>query len=254
MNIKIKFKGKPIRICLRRHSDFSSFYQAFIENSYPNILKNISNEDTVIDAGANIGIFTLLASQIAKNVIAIEPDEENLKILELNLNMNEIRNVTVIKKGLYHHSNEILHFKSDGVMSAFSSNGEKMVETTTLDDVIEESNLELKSLILKMDIEGAEKYAFKNMEKTAKVLKIFEAEIHDEECEEVMRKYLGNQFIFHEEKAQSMKNVYKFALKHPIKTFKLEYSNKFRTARRLLKASERNYQGKYPKIVFAEKQ
>ena len=249
MNIKIKFKGKSIRICLRRHSDFSAFYQVVVENSYPNILKSISNEDIVIDAGANIGVFTLLASQVAKNVIAIEPDEENLKILELNLNMNKITNVILIKKALYYHSNEILSFKSDGVMSAFSSNGDKRVETITLDDIIEESNLEPKSLILKMDIEGAEKYAFKSMEKTTKVLKFFEAEIHDEECEEVMRKYLGNQFIFHEEKAQSMKNVYEFALKHPLKTFKLEYSNKFRTARRLLKARERNYQGKYPKIV-----
>ena len=105
-----------------------------------------------------------------------------------------------------------------------------------------------------MDIEGAEKYVFKSMEKTTKVLKMIEAEIHDEECEDVMRKYLGNQFILHEEKAQSMKNVYKFALKHPFKTFILEYNNKFQTARRLLKAMERNYQGKYPKIVFAKRQ
>ena len=141
MNIKIKFKGKRILICLRRHSDFSSFYQVFIENSYPNILKSISSEDTVIDAGANIGIFTLLSSQVAKNVIAIEPDEANLQILEQNLNMNKITNVTMIKKGLYHRSNEVLSFKSDGVMSAFSSNGEKRVETITLDDVIKELNL-----------------------------------------------------------------------------------------------------------------
>ena len=225
-----------------------------MENSYPNILKNISNEDTVIDAGANIGIFTLLASQVAKNVIAIEPDEENLKILEINLNTNKITNVMLIKKALYYRSNEILSFKSDGVMSALSSSGEKKVETITLDDVIVASGLKPESLILKMDIEGSEKYAFLGMDKTLEVLKMFEAEIHDEECEEVMVKKLAHLFVLHNETTDNMKNVYKFALKHPLKTFKLEYGNKFRTVRRLLKTRKRNYQGKYPKIVFGEKQ
>ncbi|WP_393972243.1 FkbM family methyltransferase [Oxyplasma meridianum] len=62
------------------------------------MLKNISNEDIVVNAGANIGIFTVLASSLAKQVIAFEPDIANLRILRENLELNKIKNVTVISR------------------------------------------------------------------------------------------------------------------------------------------------------------
>ncbi len=59
---KIRAGHGKMKINLSRHSDFSSLYQVFVENSYSNILKNMSGNDIVVDAGANIGIFTLTAS------------------------------------------------------------------------------------------------------------------------------------------------------------------------------------------------
>ena len=85
MIIKIKFKGFLFRLYLERHSDFSAFYQVFLEKTYPNLITKIRTGDTVIDAGANIGMFTVIASLLAGDgghVIAIEPDPQNLKILK----------------------------------------------------------------------------------------------------------------------------------------------------------------------------
>lgn len=85
MIVKIKFKGIKMKFALKRHSDYSSFYQVFVENSYPNLLRLLKAGDTVIDAGANAGLFTVMASSLvgeSGRVIAVEPDPENIVTLK----------------------------------------------------------------------------------------------------------------------------------------------------------------------------
>ena len=64
MIAKVKFKDIKMKFALNRHSDYSSFYQVFVENSYPNLLRLLKDGDTVIDAGANAGVFTVMASYL----------------------------------------------------------------------------------------------------------------------------------------------------------------------------------------------
>jgi FkbM family methyltransferase len=56
--------------------------------------ENLKPEWNVIDVGAHIGYHTLLFSKKCKQVFAFEPDPENFEILERNLRMNKIGNVS----------------------------------------------------------------------------------------------------------------------------------------------------------------
>ncbi|MEM3192072.1 MAG: FkbM family methyltransferase [Candidatus Parvarchaeota archaeon] len=118
--IKVKFQKAHLKFILKRHSDFSSFYQVFVEKSYPHLLELTRSGDTIIDAGANIGIFTTIASVLVGDpgsVIAIEPDPDNLAILKDNIRINNLKNVTLIERALYNLDNVTLNFQQDGVMS-----------------------------------------------------------------------------------------------------------------------------------------
>ncbi|MDW7776908.1 MAG: FkbM family methyltransferase [Methanosarcinales archaeon] len=59
---------------------------------------DIKETDVVLDIGANIGAFSMIASKKAKHVYAIEPlfsDE-----IKDNISVNNIKNITVIESGL----------------------------------------------------------------------------------------------------------------------------------------------------------
>lgn len=51
---------------------------------------------TVIDIGANIGYFTLLAATLTDDVVAIEPEARNVAELEVNVKLNGCNNVSII--------------------------------------------------------------------------------------------------------------------------------------------------------------
>lgn len=51
--------------------------------------------DTAIDAGANIGSYTLPLARKFRNVIAFEPDPASSNLLRLNARVNKLSNVTV---------------------------------------------------------------------------------------------------------------------------------------------------------------
>lgn len=260
MIININFNGKKIKIYLERHSDFSAFYQVFVEKSYPNLMSKINKGDIVIDAGANIGMFSIMASVLigkTGKIIAIEPDPENIRILKRNLELNNIKNIIIIDKALYSKSGERIGFYLDGVMSRISKVNDNVpnncieVETITLDEII--FNLNLQPKILKMDIEGAEKFALLGSQSTFKTIDYFEGEIHSLEDYNVLLRY-SDQFLFKEEPVESMRDVLLFSLRHPLKILNVELNNKFLTTRRILASLIRSEQPeKFPMIIYGEK-
>lgn len=60
-----------------------------------------------LDIGANIGNHTLFFSNIFDQVISFEPSERNVWILKANLELNNIKNVIVVPKGLSDESGYI---------------------------------------------------------------------------------------------------------------------------------------------------
>ena len=125
---------------------------------------------TVVDVGANIGIYTLIAARRNPNgrVIAIEPNAENADVLERMIKVNSLRNVTVLRvaagatrgQGMLHLDQ---HNKGQHSLVAFQEAvGSETVSVHRIDDVMSEMGVHRVDLV-KMDIEGFEAKAFAGM-------------------------------------------------------------------------------------------
>ncbi|MDG6999789.1 MAG: FkbM family methyltransferase, partial [Nitrososphaerota archaeon] len=71
-------------------------YATYIAGEYDFL--DINDDDIVIDAGANIGDFTLKAARDAELVIAIEPNPDTLELLKFNTKNH--KNVVIVEKAL----------------------------------------------------------------------------------------------------------------------------------------------------------
>jgi FkbM family methyltransferase len=147
--------------------------------------KFLKKDMTFIDIGANQGEFSLFAaSKLEKGlVISFEPLQKNLKSLKANIALNGFSNIIINEFGLsnkneklpiYTSENKLLHSGiHEGLSSIYKSS-----ERSTLEEIIEikafdeEYYDKLERLdFVKIDIEGAELFCLKGMEKTIKKFK-----------------------------------------------------------------------------------
>ncbi|MBK3773315.1 FkbM family methyltransferase [Azospirillum brasilense] len=119
-----------------------------------------------IDAGANIGLYTLKAARLAGPdgiVVAVEPGTVAADRLAANVALNRFATVRLIRKALSDRNGTAVlhHVSAGGDLQAFSLLGDSAtkegeeVATVTLDSLVEELNLPRIDCI-KMDVEGAE--------------------------------------------------------------------------------------------------
>ena len=117
----------------------------------------------VLDVGANIGVYTLLAAKRGARVFAIEADPRNLEMLRRNIRLNGLDDrVTVfpIAAGSEEGTVTLFRFKGNsGHSNLFSGTDPVQVPCKTID------SLDLPPIdVCKMDIEGSELSALKGME------------------------------------------------------------------------------------------
>ncbi|GHS95756.1 hypothetical protein AGMMS50276_12550 [Synergistales bacterium] len=133
----------------------------------------VKADDIVIDAGSWIGDFAAYASVKGAITYAFEPDDENYELLTATASFNQ--NIYPVKKGLGDKKINI-KFMGDGstgsrILSRESLSPEHVqlveIETTTIDDFVEENGLERVDFI-KADIEGYERHMLKGAAKTLK--------------------------------------------------------------------------------------
>lgn len=125
-------------------------------------LSTLKPEDTVLDIGANIGYYTVLAGKAVGQkgrIIAFEPDRENNILLDKNITLNKLTNVTVINKAVS-RSTATLEFnsapnKAESGLSQGKETGSYTVCAIALDDFLSSQNFK-KINVIKIDIEGAE--------------------------------------------------------------------------------------------------
>lgn len=129
--------------------------------------QHIKKGMTVIDAGAYIGYYSLLASKlvgIKGKVYAFEPSPECIELLYKNIQLNNCKNIFVVEKAVTDKNGYRAFYISPSNLSGSSifessPNLQVGVSTTTLDEAIGNEKVDF----IKMDIEGGEPKALNGM-------------------------------------------------------------------------------------------
>lgn len=125
------------------------------------IRRRIGRNDVCLDVGANIGVYTLLFARAAPagEVISFEPVRLPRSILNLNLALNNLTNVTVLPVAANDTVGTIRFMQTcDSAYSSMKATGRKSlqsemeIQATTIDTVLNGR----PANVLKIDVEGAE--------------------------------------------------------------------------------------------------
>jgi len=144
--------------------------------------ENLKTGDTVLDIGAHIGYYTLIASnKVGKRgkVYAFEPDPKNFKLLKKNISENGCSNVALINSAVTLKGGQIklfLNKENKGDHRAYDSKDGResiSINSMKLDEYFKNNK---KVDVIKMDIQGGEFKALKgglNLLSHNKRIKIF---------------------------------------------------------------------------------
>ncbi len=141
-------------------SDRAAFFQVVFANEYRELLSQLHLGSIAIDCGANVGFFSLLASRlVGRNgrVIAIEPDPSNASHMLRQLEANGVANVTLLQRAIFAQNDVSVGLGGQGIFAHVDENGPVRVRSITLDAIVD--SVRPKSIdVVKVDIEGAERY------------------------------------------------------------------------------------------------
>jgi FkbM family methyltransferase len=178
-------------------SDLSVFRQLLIDRCYD--FQRELSPDLIIDCGANIGLFSVLAANRfpGAHIVAIEPEESNFELLKRNT--SPYTNIECLHAGIWSRKCR-LRIKDRNVGSWAYQVEESAEETAssfesvTIGDLLRRSGFETIDL-LKIDIEGAELEVFNNSYGDwIGAFKLMIVEVHDGShaaCSEAVRKAIS---------------------------------------------------------------
>jgi FkbM family methyltransferase len=150
----------------------SLFYpKPFQANFIPHILKELYIDQvyreyfigrknlTVLDLGANIGLFSMYAAPYSKRIVAVEPDTDNFACLMLNkdsMGMTEKLDVMKVAMGGHEGKLKLYHTPNKTAHTLLGSGDDfEEVDVITLPALLKEQKIKHVDL-MKIDIEGAE--------------------------------------------------------------------------------------------------
>jgi FkbM family methyltransferase len=177
--------------------------EVWYENVYTRAFYKPQTGDAVIDAGANIGLFSLsLARRHPKcQILALEPFEENFRLLQANLESACVSNVRTFQIGLAGHTGHG-RMRDGGARSqdhrlsaALESDPSgSVVQTIGFNDMLSMATTD-RIALFKCDIEGSEQELFcQARDDDIKRVSRYAIEYHDNICPgtlKVLRERLG---------------------------------------------------------------
>ena len=143
-------------------ADKGIILEVFYDNAYLPKIEGfkIEKDDIVIDVGAQIGVFSILAAKsFEAKVFSFEPLKENYDILLKNIKINHLKNITPVKKAICRKNGTAKLYideeNTGGHSIFFKKNKHEIIECITLKDVF--NNFKIKKCdFLKLDCEGCE--------------------------------------------------------------------------------------------------
>jgi FkbM family methyltransferase len=127
-------------------------------------IRMVKAGDTIVDAGANFGYYTVIGSRLVGDkgkVYAFEPDPKNFELLQRNVRLNGLTNVVLEQKALSNRKGTLKLFIADqnkGDHRIYQPEGESRpsvdVEAVRLDEYFKDHKRGID--FLKSDTQGAE--------------------------------------------------------------------------------------------------
>lgn len=186
----------------------SKFIKEIWEGEY--YFKNdmeVTSKDVVLDVGAHIGVFSVLAAKLGARVIAYEPVPENIKLLRKNIELNNV-DVEINEKAVTMFGEDVevvvqeenTENRNTGTSKILSGGKENSytvsVPSTPLKEILTREGLDIT--YLKLDIEGYEYPLLYTLPvELLKTINKISMEFHYEpEAAQYLAQYLNN-FGFH---------------------------------------------------------
>lgn len=149
--VKLYCHNDPFSFWLWNHKDELREDELFFE-------RFLREGDTVIDAGANIGLLTLRAAKVVGEdgrVISIEPHPETFRWLNKNVLLNKFSNVEFFNIAVGHKQQLVsfTDFKIKDINKVSEKEGTLTLPLTTLDSMCQNIS---RCMLLKIDVEGFE--------------------------------------------------------------------------------------------------
>lgn len=149
-------------------------YNIFINGIYEpelvnHLVENIPQKGCFVDVGANIGAISIPLAYLRPDIsiFCIEASPQVFEYLQLNVELNSLKNITLINKAVHMNNYEKLDFFAPGdkfgkgsFSNVFTNDAEK-VTTIRLDTLISEFNITPN--IIKVDVEGYESFVFESL-------------------------------------------------------------------------------------------
>lgn len=177
-NWDIRPKGYKSTIRLRgKTSDTKLFYDIIVGEEYaiPDF-----QPDFIIDAGANIGLFSIYFAERFPNtrIIAIEPESGNFSLLSHNT--KDYPEVKCICKGLWSSSGRLRIRNPGGAKWAFEvlADPDGDIEAVGLSDILSSYSPTAQNTLVKMDIEGSDVEVFAANTAWLKQVRALYIEVH----------------------------------------------------------------------------
>lgn len=178
-------------------SDYKVFKQVFLDKEYLEFAKLIqqnctSDTITMIDGGANIGLTTIYLNHFFRGKkkirsILVEPFKENIESAKLNIGIQGIDGVSYERAGLHNKKCflKIDHSYRDHMEWSVQINEtpeQTDLESIEIPEIIDKYQLATVD-VLKLDIEGAERFLFEDEAYASNFLRkvnVFAIELHRE--------------------------------------------------------------------------
>jgi FkbM family methyltransferase len=200
------------------------FKEIFLDEIYK---QDLPPKPFIVDCGANIGLSVIYMKRLYPDaeVIAFEPDEQNFKLLEKNIQSFALNSVTLKKEAVW-VEDTVLKFANEGSMSS-------KIDTDIHHPTINVNAIRLKSYLarkvdfLKIDIEGAEYTVLRDIKDNLHLVNNLFVEYHgtfqqQNELDEIMSIIRAGGFTYYIKEAAEVYKTPFLRIRNPLIPYDLQ--------------------------------